>query len=352
MTELGRSRRIFQTAAVAGLSWKLALLLPGSIYPVFAPLAAILTTQVTLADSIQKGLYRILGVIVGVGVGGLFGHFFSVTAISITAAIFIGLSAAKLLDLNEQVVSQVGVSTLLVLEYGHMHGYMIERICETMIGAAVAVLINLLTSSPKSALTVKQEIFKSTQEMTCLLQHLAAEAGKENTAQIPLQARSLVAQLETDRRNVEIMIGHFRYTPFWRKERLEMEELAGILRRMTHMAGQIRGIARSLLDIQLAAKPLQNFSEILLAAANCISLFGEVMIDPSEKTASQLKQAIGEARGIPERFFVKQQASMYFVPEYGGIFTDIGRILDEVENRFPEQLTYRFDSDQHTVTTG
>ena len=126
LAKIGLTLQVIKTALAAGVSYGLALFLSDNPYPIFAPLAAILTIQVTIADSIQKGLYRTLGVIIGVGIGNLIGHFFVISGISILIAILLAFSLSTAFQLNQQIISQVGVSALLVLGYGQetwLHGW-------------------------------------------------------------------------------------------------------------------------------------------------------------------------------------------------------------------------------------
>ena len=63
-----------KTAVAAGFSWFVAANLLGNQIPVFAPLAAVLTVQVTIWQSVSRGLQRVAGVMVGVLVAGVFAH--------------------------------------------------------------------------------------------------------------------------------------------------------------------------------------------------------------------------------------------------------------------------------------
>ena len=58
--------RTAKTTLAAVVSWELALLLPGSEPPVFAPLTALLVTQLTVVETVTEGLQRVGSVVVGV----------------------------------------------------------------------------------------------------------------------------------------------------------------------------------------------------------------------------------------------------------------------------------------------
>jgi hypothetical protein len=47
--------------------------------------------------------------------------------------------------------------------------------------------------------------------------------------------------------------------------------------------------------------------------------------------------AVRETRGNFSRYFISIQKETQFpVPEVGAIFSDLGRILDEIEDKFPD----------------
>jgi len=127
----------------ASISWFVAANLLYAEYPYFAAIAAILTVQVTVADSVDKATQRIIGIIGGVLMSMLIGHWFKVNAISIFIVILLGMGVAKALRMNPQIISQVAISSLLVLAFGQFkEGYALERIIETIIGSGIAVIIN------------------------------------------------------------------------------------------------------------------------------------------------------------------------------------------------------------------
>ena len=145
LNKLGLTLQIVKTAFAAAASWLVATSLLHSEYPYFAAVAAIITVQVTVADSVDKATQRIIGIIGGVLLSMLLGHWFQIGAISIFFIILIGMGIAKALRMNQQIISQVAISSLLVLAFGQTkEGYGYERIIETILGSAIAVLINAL----------------------------------------------------------------------------------------------------------------------------------------------------------------------------------------------------------------
>lgn len=91
-----------KTAVASGVSWLVAADLLGNQIPVFAPLAAVLTVQVTVWQSVSRGLQRVAGVMVGVVVAGAFAQVAGIHAWSIALVIFISLLLGRALRLGTQ----------------------------------------------------------------------------------------------------------------------------------------------------------------------------------------------------------------------------------------------------------
>ncbi|GAB3818500.1 hypothetical protein GCM10028895_15840 [Pontibacter rugosus] len=94
-TRLGLTLQIVKTALAAAVSWIVATTILGSEFPYFAPLASILTVQVTVADSVEKATQRIIGIVGGVAVSLLIGHWLSISSLSIFLVILIGMAISK-----------------------------------------------------------------------------------------------------------------------------------------------------------------------------------------------------------------------------------------------------------------
>lgn len=338
MARFGITLEIFKIAFAAGLSWLIASTVTENEYPIFAPLSAILTTQVTISDSVEKGIYRILGVIVGVTIGGFFGSFFIVNAWSIFFIIGIGITAGRILHLHPQIISQIGVSTLLVLEYGHSQGYMVGRIGETIIGALIAVLINIVISPTQSSLLVKETVIQAILRLTAILEILYQAEKKEDLSAGLYDARKSVQQIRKEHVSIIQIAQGFRYTPFHRSEHEKMKEFSLIMNRLEHISLQVQGIARSLLDLSEADVEWQQFQQVLHDVQICLAVFARsVEGETKDLLQEALIMAVRETRANFSQYFISiQKENQRPIPEVGAIFSDLGRILDEIEDKFPD----------------
>lgn len=113
--------------------------------PLLAPLTALLVTQVTLFSIVRHGLDRVLSVVAGVTLAVLFSLLVGLTWWSLGLLIAAALIVGMLLRLGPNLI-EVPISAMLVLGVGAAKSgpAAFERIIETLIGAGVGMLINIL----------------------------------------------------------------------------------------------------------------------------------------------------------------------------------------------------------------
>ena len=141
--------QVLKTSAAAVISWVLAAIIVGQPLPIFAAIAALLVVQPSVNQSVTKGLERSLGVIAGVVIATLAGFAFGDATWVILVIIVVSLLVAWALRLGPGSTNQIPISAMLVLALGagEPH-YAVDRIIETIIGAAVGLAINLLIVPP------------------------------------------------------------------------------------------------------------------------------------------------------------------------------------------------------------
>ncbi|GAB3130478.1 hypothetical protein GCM10027056_34020 [Glaciibacter psychrotolerans] len=138
-----------KTSVATVLAWIVAqLLLPGEL-PVFAAIAALLVVQPSINQSLGKAIERCLGVIGGVlvayGVSLIFGTSGGIVLLAIVVCIML----TWVLRLAPGSANQVPISAMLVLSIGvQTPGYAFERILETILGAGIALLVNVVIVPP------------------------------------------------------------------------------------------------------------------------------------------------------------------------------------------------------------
>ena len=262
-----------KTAVASGFSWFVTANLLGNQIPVFAPLAAVLTVQVTIWQSVSRGLQRVAGVMVGVLVASAFAHVAGIHAWSIAVVIFVSLLLGRAMRLGTQGSIQVPISALLVLVLGATTGgYGVDRVVDTAIGAACGILVNLAVF-PRIHLGEANARVRSLAEgLGSLVRGVAAwvdraEAATGTSPENPAPPSPLgdaaaapppedpdsllvAARLLSDRvtaaaRAVGNAEESWRWHPAGRRQRQAVENLHAAIPVLEMVERQVRGIART-----------------------------------------------------------------------------------------------------------
>ncbi|WP_166442012.1 FUSC family protein [Nakamurella flava] len=137
----------FKIGLSASLAWALALWWLNSPSPIWAPitasLIALLTVRASVGDALQRLVAVLIGILVAIWLGGLVGlHVWSIGVI-----VTVGFLAGRILRLSPGAAAQIPINGLfvLVLGGGADPG---QRYLDTVVGAAVAVAVNLLIVPP------------------------------------------------------------------------------------------------------------------------------------------------------------------------------------------------------------
>lgn len=158
--KIGFSMLVFKTALAAAISWWIALLFTPEYPPYLAPIAAVLIVNITVASTLIKAFYRIVGVIYGVLINLLIGSLVSNSTIAIFLSVLLGTALTSAFRLNNQIVSQVGVSAVMALAFLKTPYYGWGRIAETILGCLVAILVNVVIAPsnnlPKAARSIRK----------------------------------------------------------------------------------------------------------------------------------------------------------------------------------------------------
>jgi hypothetical protein len=130
-------------AAVAG--YLVASWIFPETHPLLAPLTALLVVQLTPVSLLASGLDRVLSVVAGVSVAVLFSAVVPLAWWSLGLLIAVSLLIGQALRLGPNLV-EVPISAMLVISVGSLGAESAgwKRITETLVGAAVGVLSNLL----------------------------------------------------------------------------------------------------------------------------------------------------------------------------------------------------------------
>ena len=144
--------------------------------PLIAALTALLVVQATLSSTLVNGVQRVLSVVVGVALAVGFVAVVGLTWWSLGALVAASILVGQLLRLGPHLV-EVPISAMLVLGVGAAGAGSVggDRVVETLIGAAVGMLVNVVVPPAVQTRYAAQSVGRFADEIAALLDD-AAEA--------------------------------------------------------------------------------------------------------------------------------------------------------------------------------
>lgn len=168
---LARALRL-TVAAVA--SYLVASVASANARPVLAPLTALLVVQVTLFRTVYSGWQRVISVVAGVLLAVIFSSTTGLTWWSLGVMVAVSIVIGQLLRLGDHLL-EVPISAMLVLAVGAAESAATDRIAETLIGAAVGVVVNVVFPPPVQTRTAGQAVEYFGAEIAELLERASRE---------------------------------------------------------------------------------------------------------------------------------------------------------------------------------
>ena len=265
--------------------------------PLVAALTALLVVQATLASTLVNGVQRVLAVVLGVALAVGFASVVGLNWWSLGVLVAASIVSGQILRLGPHLL-EVPISAMLVLGVGYVGGAEstgLGRIVETLIGAAVGVLVNIAFPPAVQTRFAGQAVAKYAGEIASLLVEAATamaagpvdaydaqrwlEDARRLNRHAPQVDRALAEADESRRLNVRA-IG----TP--KVERSLREGLEAL----EHSSVSLRTLFRSLLDGTREHPDPTYAEQVRLAAAALLSemaavvrTFGDLIRDEIEE---------------------------------------------------------------------
>jgi uncharacterized membrane protein YgaE (UPF0421/DUF939 family) len=245
--------QVVKTAVAATIAWFVCLLVLPSQLPVFAAVAAIIVVQPSVNQSFTKALERSFGVIIGVIIAYFAGVIFGASSWLILLAILIALLTGWALRLSQAATVQIPISAMLVLAIGaQTPGYAVDRILETILGATVAFVVNLVIVPPvrlqpaHDALSALGRELANTMDSLARLIQEPSTAAERNGALV--EARLLAAMLTKARAAIKDGEESLRLNPRGQSHRKTLEREAALLPMLNVLVTRLPGMVRALDD--------------------------------------------------------------------------------------------------------
>lgn len=252
MTEQQESwLQVLKVVVAIALSWFASQLLLGIELPVFAAIAALLVVAPSVNQSLGKGIERSIGVLGGVVLAWLASLVLPPGPMMVLAVTVLAVIVARLLRLAPMAANQVPISAMILLALGAGSGplFGFERVVETLIGAVIALIINLVVVPPvhhEPAERVMRE-----------LAHAIADAyervDRSLTSAAPPQqlledARALRSGIQSTRGAMDALEESTRLNPRAKGLRGRLERDEQLLLTLTVLANRVIGMSRSIAD--------------------------------------------------------------------------------------------------------
>lgn len=316
-----------KAAIAAGLSWWLAVLAFGGNQPYFASLAAILSLQVTVYETLAFGAQRILGVVLGIALSLALVHWLKASAISVAILVFLGMAVSSMLGFRARAATQVGVSGLLVLALGGKPEYAAARLMETVLGALVGVVVQAFLWPPDPTPSALQAV-------AALGRAIERELADLASAQAPAKpGRVLALARQAGEAQAAVVLARqsLRLNPLRRGRAADAGRLEIALRALERVAIEVRGMGRSMRGEEHEKLHTLGLPP-LLAARDAVRAFVAEVERPSLAALAELRSALdrlaagNEAALLPLRRVAPNEP----LREAGALLSDLCRLQQDI----------------------
>nr|BFE38313.1 aromatic acid exporter family protein [Actinomadura rugatobispora] len=360
--------RITRLTVTAVLAFVLALSLlpPNGPQPLLAPLTALLVVQYSIYQTIKAGILRVAavtsGVLVAVLAAGTIGFSWWALGLTILAALVIG----HVMRLGEHVL-EVPISAMLIFALGTAsESGAVERLLETLIGAATGLAATLLVPSVRVR-PAEEAVEDIAERLRELIQQIAGglrgPPAEHEAAGWQDKAEQLAREIGRTDRDLGAAEESVRLNPRTRARQLIDAGVAlrDAMETMEHFTLSLRGLTRSLADDErlgargrLLTDPdlREELGDALEAIAGGISAYGRLTRSDLARDARPFlaEQALEvrvdvarERRARLARRLHERAAAGDIWPLYGEVSMNVDRLIGHlrVEHRARARQRWR-----------
>ncbi|MFI6060631.1 aromatic acid exporter family protein [Streptomyces sp. NPDC051286] len=338
-----------RSTAAAVISYVVAVWTLPQPVPLTAPLTALLVVQVTLYATLTTGIRRVNSVVVGVLIAIGFSALVGLNWWSLGLTIFSSLIIGRMVRVDE-FVPEVAISAMLVLGVSQVAATAWDRVLETLIGAGVGLLFNLL-APPVWVQNAGVSIDELAGEMGRMFRAIGEEVGGHvSVAQAAARlhdARRLdhdIVAVDASLRQAEESL---LLNPRIRQGLLYRIVLRTGLDTLEICAVVLRVLARTLTDLAKARTGETMFPEDVAASlrelfaqmADAIESFSTLITTPvsanAEEAESRLAAALAASRAtrdvVADLLLEDVQEHPRQWQLHGALLAEVDRILDELD---------------------
>ncbi|WP_052489338.1 aromatic acid exporter family protein [Streptomyces sp. 150FB] len=338
-------------AAVA--AWSLAKGLLPSTVTTFAPFTALLILQVTLYKSFRDCVQYLGAMLLGTALAAGLGATVGVHAWSLAVLILCALAIGRTQRLGYQ-GTQVSVIGIFAFSAGHGSlAYIGHLVASVGLGAVCAITLHFFLAPARRAGRSERAVEAlSAQAQEVLTSIAAATAREESLEKKDLddwmrQCASTSAGTARARAVIDHESENSRFNP--RRARSGAADLLTrtpwaitlVDRSLWHVQSIVRSLSYATHDGEYGAMPrefLDPFSELLGRIAGILKQVLRQQHDPAE-LEDALRQAGTRCQALEVGNHTQQIASPALTALRGSLVTDIGRLLDELQQHVPRRTS-------------
>lgn len=339
----------FKIALSAGLSWALAVWLLSSPSPIWAPITASLIALLTVRASIRDALEKVIAVLIGILVAIWLGSLIGLHAWSIAVIVGLGFLVGKALRFNGGAAAQIPINGLFVLALGTAQ--VEQRFLDTLIGAAVAVAVNIAVVPPNYVSEATRSVSAFANSLIEVLGTIAGGITRPwtlDTAAVWLRTArertrfATTADSDVDKatQSLHLHPGRASWTNALGRLRQANDTLQIVEVQVRTLARTVRDIATKVPDCDGSQPPMPMASSMLTAAGDAIEAFSQTILRAEKDAAAvvvggAVRRAIEVGRAqivhINADLVDMLAANLSRGVFLGAMVVETGRILDELE---------------------
>ncbi|MEU3460589.1 aromatic acid exporter family protein [Streptomyces sp. NPDC006733] len=339
-----------RSTAAAVIAYQAAVWLTPEPAPLTAPLTALLVVQVTLYATLTTGVRRVNAVVAGVLIASAFSSLVGLNWWTLGLTILTSLVIGRFVRVDE-FVPEVAISAMLVLGVSRVADTAWDRVVETLIGAGVGLLFNLLFAPPVWVQSAGESIEALSRRMGRLFRDMGAElAGNtpvERAAGRLHEARRLdhdIVEVDASLRQAEESL---RWNPRVREGLLSRVVLRTGLDTLEICAVVLRVLARTLTDLAKERRDEPLFPADVAAALDELLRHVSIAIESfavliTTQVSANAEEAEDELSRALEQSAVHRETVAHLLLDkvrehprqwqlHGALLAEIDRILDELD---------------------
>ncbi|HET6847215.1 MAG TPA: FUSC family protein [Gaiellales bacterium] len=352
--------RAIRLSVAATAAYGAALAATADRRPVTAALTALLIVQVTLVGTLTDTARRILSVLAGVGIALTVSAFVPFTWWSLGGVVAMAMLVGQALRLGDHLL-EVPISAMLILAAGGAGTQATDRVLETIVGAAVGLLVNVVVPPSTRTGSAGQAVQHYAHRVAEVL-HRSAEAMAER----PPSREQAIGWLDDVRRIGQETAGVDRVLTEAKESRRLNPRAVGTadpvpdlrtgLDALEHSAVALRAVFRSIAEGASGSLPTQDESEppeesddeqdrrqaiaeLLRDLARSIEAFGVLVRSEAERTGgartdelAEALDSVREARArITELLLVNPGDALGLWQLRGSLLAGIERVVAELD---------------------